>query len=185
MINFIQNVDFTILNFIQEHCKNPIIDFIMVFISTLGNYGFLFIVLTIVFLCIKKLRKVGIALLIALLIGFVVVNLILKPGIARIRPYEINQSIELIISKLSDYSFPSGHTLIAFEFATVIFLYNKKIGIISFVFAILMGFSRLYLYVHYPTDVLTGAILGIIFGIIGYKLQKIIYNKFLKTEQQE
>lgn len=177
MFDFIQNLDFTILNFIYENIRNDFLNYPMIFISTLGNAGFIFIVSILILLFNKKTRKIGITLGISLVIGVVIVNLIMKPSIARVRPYEINQSIELLTSKMNDYSFPSGHTLAAFEFATAIFLYNKKWGYVSFIFAILMGFSRLYLYVHFPSDVICGAILGIIFSIISYYITKYIYKK--------
>lgn len=178
MFEFIQNLDFTILNFIYENIRNDFLNYPMIFISTLGNNGFIFIIATVVLLFNKKTRKIGITLAISLIIGLIVVNIIMKPGIARIRPYDINQSIILLTSKMNDYSFPSGHTLAAFEFATAIFLYNKKWGYISFVFAFLMGFSRLYLYVHFPTDVICGAVLGIIVSIISYYITKYIYKRF-------
>lgn len=178
MLETIQNIDFSILNFIYENIQNEILNLPMIFISTLGNKGFIFIIVTTILLFTKKYRKIGITLLISLIIGLVVVNIILKPSIARIRPYEINQSINLLINKMHDYSFPSGHTLASFEFATAIFLYNKKWGYVSFIFALLMGFSRMYLYVHFPTDVICGAILGILFSIISYHITKLIYKKF-------
>lgn len=175
MIDIIQNIDFKILNFIQEHIKNSFLDTTMVFITKLGNAGFIFLVLTVVFLLMKKTREIGLTLAVSQLLGLLIVNIILKPSIARIRPYEINQSIELLINKLKDYSFPSGHTYVSFAFATGIFLYNKKYGILAYIFAFLMGFSRLYLYVHFPTDVLFGALIGIGTSLIAYFIIKKFY----------
>ena len=105
-----------------------------------------------------------IGLILCLIIG----NGILKPLIARTRPYdlEINSNKQIQIEKPNDYSFPSGHTLAAFTSAVIILLYNKKIGIFALILATLMAFSRLYFYVHFPTDVLGGIILGILFAFI-------------------
>ena len=92
-----------------------------------------------------------------------VCNLILKPSVARIRPYDVIPKA-LLIPKMGDFSFPSGHTLHSFLLATCIGGFFSKAKIPLYAFALLMGFSRLYLYVHYPSDVIAGAILGIIIG---------------------
>ena len=178
MLETIQSIDFSILNFIYDNFRCAFLNPIMVLISNLGNGGFIFIVATIILLLNKKTRKIGLTFAISLIIGFIIVNLIMKPTIARIRPYEINQAVILLSGKMHDYSFPSGHTLAGFEFATAVFLYNKKWGLISYIFALLMGFSRLYLYVHFPTDVICGAILGVLFSIISYYITKAICKKF-------
>ncbi len=118
----------------------------------------------------KVLRYVGVQGA-ALLLGLVCCNLILKPLCARIRPYDLMELkgtvINLIINKPHDFSFPSGHTAASFEAATVIFLHNKKLGIPALILASLIAFSRLYLYVHYPTDVIFGLILGVALGFLG------------------
>ena len=108
--------------------------------------------------------------------GLVVCNMLLKPGVARIRPYDLQETlgvtVDLLIKRSHDFSFPSGHTIASFEACTVLMLGNKKLGIPATVLAILIAFSRLYLYVHYPTDVITSIVLGTIFGIIGWTLAK-------------
>lgn len=164
--------EFYILNFIRDYISNPFLDVLMPFVSFLGSFGMIWIVLAVVLIITKKHKQLGYSLSANLIFNFVGCNLIIKPIVARIRPYEINQSIELLVSAPHDYSFPSGHTLFAFGAATIIFLYNKKIGALMYAFALLMGFSRLYLYVHFPTDVAFGAFLGIIFAIISHWLEK-------------
>ena len=109
--------------------------------------------------------------------GLIVCNLILKPACARIRPYDYQLAhygkvIPLLIDAMHDYSFPSGHTMGSFEAATALALSNKKLGIPALILASLIAFSRLYLYVHYPTDVLFSIVTGITFGIIGHHLAK-------------
>lgn len=162
----IYHIDFAILDWIQSNLKCTFFDIIMPAITVTGNNGFIFIVLTLLLLCLRKTRYMGILSIVTLFLGAVIGNLILKPLIGRIRPYDINTGVVLLIDKLSDFSFPSGHTLVAFGFAASVFLCNKRYGRFAFVFAILMGFSRLYLYVHFPTDVLFSIILGCVLAYL-------------------
>lgn len=105
----------------------------------------------------------------------------LKPLIARIRPFDVNSAIQLIVAKPHDYSFPSGHTAASFTAVMALYLAGeKKLWKIALVLAVLIAFSRLYLYVHYPTDVLGGIITGAIAGYIGYKLTFIVQSKHRK-----
>ena len=104
---------------------------------------------------------------VALILGFIIGNIVLKNVIGRIRPYDVNTDFALLIHTLKDYSFPSGHTLCSFEGAVCIFTHNKKWGVSALFLASLIAFSRLYLYVHYPTDVLAGIILGTLFAFAG------------------
>lgn len=152
---------------------NPILDTIMCAITRLGDAGIFWILLCISLLILPKTRKSGVILMAALLVDLVVCNGILKPLVHRIRPFDVKTGVELLVKRPTDYSFPSGHT--AASFASVMALYlagEKKIWIPSLVLAILIAFSRLYLYVHYPTDVLGGVIIGVVAGALGYWLVK-------------
>ena len=121
---------------------------------------------------IPKTRKVGILVSVALLLDVLTCNVILKPLIARTRPYDVNTAVELLIRAPRDYSFPSGHTAASFAAAAALwFADKKKLAIPALVLAVLIAFSRMYFYVHYPTDVLGGAILGMVCGWLSYKLQ--------------
>ncbi len=167
-----ENFDLPILAWIASNLRCAFLDTVMPAITVLGNAGIFWIVLAVVLLLIPKYRKVGLEMGVALLIGLIVCNITLKPLIARPRPYDyqlahFGQSIELLIAAPKDFSFPSGHTLASFEGATVLLLYNKKFGIPAMILAALIAFSRLYLYVHYPTDVLFAVVMGICFGILG------------------
>ncbi|MBQ4120258.1 MAG: phosphatase PAP2 family protein [Clostridia bacterium] len=156
-----------ILDFIAEHFKCGFLDFFMPLVTKLGDGGIFWIIVALVLICTKKYRKTGIMVGVALLIGLLIGNLTLKPLIARVRPYDMpNVDIKLLVEKLSDKSFPSGHTLASFEAATVLMIRDKKLGIPALVLAFIIAFSRLYLYVHYPTDVLAGAVLGVLFGVL-------------------
>ena len=111
----------------------------------------------------------------ALLTGLLVCNVVMKPLFARMRPYDYqllfhDRVIPLLIEAEKDFSFPSGHTIASFEAATALFLRHKKLGIPALILAGLIAFSRLYLYVHYPTDVLTSVILGIGIAFLSAKL---------------
>lgn len=120
---------------------------------------------------IPKTRKVGILVSVALLLDVLTCNVILKPLIARTRPYDVNTAVELLIRAPRDYSFPSGHTAASFAAAAALwFADKKKLAIPALVLAVLIAFSRMYFYVHYPTDVLGGAILGMVCGWLSYKL---------------
>ena len=109
----------------------------------------------------------------ALLLMLIIGNLTLKPLVARIRPYEFAHHVRLIIDTPTDFSFPSGHTFASFASAVSIFLFHKKEGFIALTLAALIAFSRLYLYVHFPTDILAGIILGIIVAFISRAITKL------------
>lgn len=140
---------------------NPLLDTLMVFITRLGNAGAIWIALGLVLLIFKKTRPVGFQVLIVLLIGALIGNVFLKNVIQRARPCWINEGIALLIANPKDFSFPSGHTLASFSSATVLFLNHRKWGALALLLAGLMGFTRLYLYVHFPSDVIFSVFLGI------------------------
>lgn len=163
-------MEFQILDALQK-IHTPIMDTLMCGITRLGDAGMIWILLCIVLLLMPKTRKSGMVLLTALLADLVICNVILKPTIQRIRPFDVITDIELLVKRPLDYSFPSGHT--AASFTSVMALYlagEKKLWIPALVLAVLIAFSRLYLYVHYPTDVLGGVIIGVISGALGYWL---------------
>lgn len=158
------------LDFLQT-IHTPLLDKILAFITSLGNAGIIWIVLAVVLLIFPKTRKTGIIVAAALLMDLVLCNLILKNLVARVRPYDVNTAIAILIKKPLDFSFPSGHTAASFAAMTALFLAKmKKAWIAALVLAVLIAFSRLYFYVHYPTDVLGGAVVGILSGIIGYAI---------------
>lgn len=152
-----------------QNLRCPFLDFLAKLLSVLGDNGLIFIVSAIALLIPGKTRKYGICIAAALSLSFITGNLILKNAVARIRPYDVN-NFSIIIPHLSDFSFPSGHSTAAFAFATAVFMLNKRAGIFCYIYAVLTAFSRLYLYVHYPSDVIFGAILGILCGIMANKI---------------
>jgi len=162
-----------ILNFIQKSLHSGFLDQVMPVITALDNGGAIWIVVGIIFLLMRGYRRYGLALLLALLVGALVGSFVLKPLVARVRPFEINTAISLLIARPADFSFPSGHAISSFTAATVILSAHKKLGIIAFIIAFMIAFSRLYLYVHYPSDVLVGMGLGVVIGIIAIKVLRI------------
>lgn len=158
-----------ILDFIRERFACPFLDTVMPVITSLANGGIIWIIAAVLLLIFKKTRKTGVSVAFALITGLIIGNLLLKNLVGRIRPYDFNEGIEILVARLSDFSFPSGHTLASFEAATVLLIRDKRLGVPALVLAVIIAFSRLYLYVHYPTDVLAGIILGVFIGIFACK----------------
>lgn len=159
-----------ILDLIQN-LRTPLGDIIVPFITRLGDAGILWIILTVILLLIPKTRKTGIILTAALLVDLALCNLLLKNLVARTRPFDVNTAVQLLVAKPKDYSFPSGHTAASFASVTALYLAGeKKMWKAAFVLAVLIALSRLYLYVHYPTDIIGGVIFGSLSGYMGYRI---------------
>ena len=166
------NIELSILDWIQT-LHTPFLDKIMVFITRLGDAGIIWIVLSIVLLLLPKTRKSGVVMVAALVVDVLLCNIVLKNLVARTRPYDVNTGVHLLVAKLHDYSFPSGHTAASFASVTALYLAGeKKLWKFALVLACLIAISRLYLYVHYPTDVLGGVLVGILAGYGGYRVVK-------------
>ncbi|MDE7044173.1 MAG: phosphatase PAP2 family protein [Acetatifactor sp.] len=161
-------LDGNILLFIQDMIRNPFLDPVMKIITTLGNAGILWIMATILLLIPKQTRKVGIFSACALLASLLVNNILIKNLVGRVRPYYAVEGLIPIVTKPSEFSFPSGHAASSFASASVFYRkLPKKYGVLAVVMAGLIALSRLYVGVHYPTDVLAGIISGIGCGYLG------------------
>lgn len=161
-------IEIQILDWMQN-IRTPFGDIIVPLISGLGNAGIIWIALTIVLLIIPKTRRSGLIMALALIADLILCNGILKNLVARTRPYDVNTVVNLLIEKPVDYSFPSGHTAASFAAVTALYLAGeKKLWKPALVLSILIAFTRMYLYVHYPTDILGGIAVGIISGYIGF-----------------
>ncbi|KXO16633.1 PAP2 family protein [Clostridiales bacterium KA00134] len=172
-------MEFKILDLIYQ-LRNPVLDKIFAIYTSLGDGGLIFILMGLVLLIKRKSRKTGIRVIISLILCLIVGNFILKPIIARPRPYNF-KDVKMIVASLKDYSFPSGHSYAAMAFAKSIYYEYKKAGKIFFILALIMGFSRLYAYVHYPTDVAVGLLLGYLFAICANKIIKLASKANQKT----
>lgn len=161
-------MEFEILYRIQEmHTEflNPL----MIGVSALGNGGMIWILIALVLLFFKKTRRCGLLMLLSMAVCFITGNLCIKNMVQRPRPCQIDTAVRLLIPMPGEYSFPSGHTLHGFTAATIIFLHNKKAGIAALLLAAVIAFSRMYLFVHFPTDILGGIILGVAAAVIVYR----------------
>lgn len=146
------------------------LDAVLPVITSFGNGGLGWILLSLLLLCIPRYRKAGLTMALALIFCLLIGNLTLKPLVARMRPYSYFPDMTLLIPPEKDFSFPSGHTFASFAAATALFLHHYKEGVAAYVLAAVIAFSRLYLYVHFPSDVLAGLILGVASGWTSYKL---------------
>ena len=179
---WIMNLEFWVLDGIQT-LRTPAGDVLMPFITSFGNGGVIWIVLTVILLLIPKTRKTGLILGAALILDGILCNLLLKNLMRRIRPCDINDAVRLLIPYPSDYSFPSGHTAVSFAAASALYFAGEKyLWKAALVLAAFIAFSRMYLYVHYPTDVLGGVVIGIIAGYLGYRLVKVLEDKFSRMK---
>lgn len=169
-MDLINTFDSTVINFIQEHFHSFVTDAVFIFSTNLGEYGFIWILSSVIMLFFKKSRRCGFIALVALLLSFLAGEVLLKNIICRPRPFMQAEDFKLLIPPPSGYSFPSGHSASSFTAATVYYAFNKKIGRWAFVLATLIAFSRVFLYVHFPTDILAGAALGIGFALLSLSL---------------
>ena len=159
-----------ILDMIQN-LRTPIGDVVVPLITRLGDAGIIWIILTVLLLIIPKTRKTGVIMMAALLVDVLLCNVLIKNLVARTRPFDVNTAVQLLVAKPRDYSFPSGHTAASFASVTALYLAGeKKIWKVALVLAVLIALSRLYLYVHYPTDIIGGVVFGSLSGYLGYKI---------------
>lgn len=168
-------IDSAILRFIQSSLSSDASDFFFSHITVLANAGAFWIALSVVFAIIPKTRKMGFTMMLAMILGLIFGNLLIKNIVARMRPYQMDPTIQLIINQPSEFSFPSGHTLCSFGASISIYLNRKKLGICMIVLASAIALSRMYLYVHFPTDILGGILLGILTSNIAYLIINKIY----------
>ena len=148
LLDIVHSVDYGVLAYISEHWRGGLSDTVWKVFSLLGSYGAVWITLAVLLLFFRRTRRAGAAMLIALGVGFLLGNVFLKNLVMRPR------------------SFPSGHTLSSFAAASALYFFHHKTGFLAFLLAAAIAFSRLYASVHYPTDVLTGAVIGVLCGII-------------------
>ena len=189
--NLAVSFDLPILDWIQAHLQSSFLDTVMPIITMFGDAGIFWMICATLLLITNKHRRTGLGMWFAMALGLLVCNMILKPMVGRMRPYDFQLEhfqvvIDLLIDKESSLSFPSGHTIASFEAATVLLINSPLLGIPALILAILIAFSRMYLYVHYPTDVIFSVFAGRLFGIIGNLIaKKIPLGKFGKKGKYE
>lgn len=172
----IQNLDYRFIDWIQTHLRHPILDALMRFMSWIGNFGAIWVLAALALLLSGTGKHAAFCVMCALAVNVVLVNLILKRVARRPRPFANREDRNPMILAPTDFSFPSGHTFSSFAASTVIYMFFPQIGIFALVVAFLISFSRLYLYVHFVTDVLISIVLGV---LTGYAVCRIYFGIFL------
>lgn len=181
MLGFLQQLDGNILLWIQENLRSPLLTPVMTFITRLGDGGFIWILFTVLLLIPQKTRRAALSMAVALIMSLLMTNLLLKNSVARVRPYEVVDGLRILVDPPSDWSFPSGHTSASIAAALVMLrMLPGKYGIPAIILGVLISLSRLYVGVHYPTDVLGGAIIGVLCAMIGM----IIVKKMMPPKAQ-
>ena len=171
--------DSSILLWIQNNLRTGFLDPIMKAITMLGDKGMIWILITLALLIVRRTRRLGVICAASMVIGLLVTNLIIKNWAARIRPYELIPGLQCIVPLAKDYSFPSGHATNSLACAWVLFRKApKKYGVPALILAILISLSRLYVGIHYPTDVLGGVVIGICSAVLAMWLVPRLETKF-------
>ena len=170
MPQWLQSIDEAVLRFIALHLRVPALNGAMSVFTHLGDAGAIFLFITAVMLCVRRWRRAGGTTLTALGLGLIVTNLTIKPLISRPRPWVAMEGFQALIAESDPNSFPSGHTCAAFAFAVALSFelprkWQKAAVLLA---AALMGYSRLYVGVHFPSDVLAGAAIGSLCGLAAH-----------------
>lgn len=172
------NIEGPILLWIQEYLRKDVLTPILTFLTHLGDGGRFWIACAAVCLILPKLRRVGSTMAVSMLLNMLATNLFLKNVVARTRPYLAVEGLHSIVGAQMDYSFPSGHTACSFAAAVVIFLLcPRRIGVPALGLAVLISLSRLYVGVHFPTDVLGGALVGTAAAFLALRICKSFWKK--------
>ena len=159
-----QMAELAVLDWIQAHLRCRLLDVLMPAISWTCNHGELWILLALCRLAVKKYRRQGCTVVLALLLDLFCCNMLLKPLVGRLRPFAVNTAVELLTAPPVDASFPSGHTAVSFAAVFALRAAGSPFWKPALAAAVVIAFSRLYLYVHWPSDVLGGALLGAFLG---------------------
>jgi len=177
LFNSLNSIDYNLLIQIHSLTQNSFLDSVMPYISAMGDMGAIWILFSLILLANKKYRMVGIMCLAALLLTATIGEGVLKNLMQRPRPFVLYPSIQPIIPKPPSFSFPSGHTASSFAAAWIISRNLKKAALAAYILAAAIAFSRLYLMVHYPSDILGGILLGTVCAVCAEALLKKYWTK--------
>ena len=172
-----QTAELAVLDWIQAHLRCGFLDAVLPWISWTCDHGEIWILLAAVLLFWKKHRRTGVSVSFALILDLICCNMILKPLVGRIRPFAVNTAVELLTAPPADASFPSGHTAASFAAVFALRASGSPLWKPAAVLASVIAFSRLYLYVHWPTDVLGGIVVGAVVGTAGAWIAKRLRKK--------
>ena len=170
-------MELALLDWIQLHLRCGLLDWLMPFASGLSNHGEIWILFAAVLLLFRRQRTYCLSAACALTLDLVSCNMLLKPLIGRVRPFAFRLGLPLLVPPPGDASFPSGHTAAAFAVVFALKTAGSPLWRPAAVLAVVTAFSRLYLYVHWPTDVLGGALLGAAVGWAGAKLAEALLRR--------
>ena len=185
MIDFITNIDFCILYWIQDNLRNSVMDFLMPLFSNMQEGGLVWIAIAIVLIFFKRTRYCGFAILLAMGIDTLITEYGIKNIVCRVRPCNLVNDVDILVEKPNSYSFPSNHSASAFAAATAVLLTVKKKAwsIPAFIFSGIIAFSRLYVFVHFPSDVLVGIVVGCaISALVCYLMKKTGFRALLERK---
>lgn len=189
MAIWVTNIDWSILYGIQQHIRCAFLDAVMPLITMLGNAGIVWIAAAVAMMITKKYRRTGVLMGVGMILGIIIGNLFIKNLAARERPCWLDESVLMLIKIPRDFSFPSGHTLASAISTTVLIFADKRFAFAAVPLTLLIAFSRLYLFVHFPSDVFCGALLGVLLGITAWFAGGKAYDKILlkirKTPSQK
>lgn len=174
-MHLITKIDRGIMRQIDSHMSCRFMDKFMPFMTMLGDLGTVWLVTAIFLLFMKRFRFYGVSVIAAVCICAFLCDVIIKPIVRRLRPFVKNAELQLLIRTPGGYSFPSGHTSSSIGAAYVLFKMNRWVGLVGFIIAALIALSRMYLHVHYPTDVLAGALIGIVCAAVVFRLIFYVY----------
>jgi len=179
-MDLVRNIDEGFFLFLDSICKIEAVNNLMIFATKIGDKGILWIAIALILTIIPKHRKAGVMCLIALIIGALLGEVMLKNIIQRARPNEVYNIVNLLIERPTTFSFPSGHTTSSFAAALAIGINYRKMRIPVYILAFLISFSRLYLQVHFLTDIIAGILLGSMCGILAYLIVRKLLENHLK-----
>lgn len=177
-MDVIQAFDWDIIYFVQDFLKCGFLDAVMPVITALCDGGIFWIICGVALLFFRKYRKYGVVLLLTMLLGSLIGNELIKPLVERARPCHLDATVPLLIDRPESFSFPSGHTVSSVISATVLTRADRRFGYAAIPLAVLIAFSRIYLFVHFPTDVLAGALLGFVLGFFMTTLARKLFDKY-------
>lgn len=183
-MGWITDMDMAILDAIHDHASSAL-DTVMSSVTHIGDSALIFMAFGAILMISPKYRRYGVAIILASALCYIIGNLTIKPIVGRLRPFEIDPSVTLIIDHPRGFSFPSGHAMTSFAWATVLCCIPMRplVKAVPIALASLISFSRLYLYVHYPSDVIVGAFIGIVIGLFSmYLVQKLIDRRERKEQ---
>ncbi|NLZ45759.1 MAG: phosphatase PAP2 family protein [Clostridiales bacterium] len=183
-MEIVQTFDNSVLNFLNS-IQNGFFDWLFKISTYLGDNGYLWFGIAFILLCFKKTRGLGVTIILSMGLSFLCSNVIIKNLVRRARPFIKNKEIQLIINAPYGYSFPSAHSSSSFAAATSIFAKNKKSGMAAYFVASMITLSRSYLHVHYPTDIICGAVIGVLCGVFGTSIFKKLEKLYLNDKENK